>query len=606
MISLRFLKLSFGLLFYVCVAPFAFAQVSASQLQQLQQAQAAQQSNTASTSKIRVNTQATRQTQFFNQQSQSSNVDVSRYMQSTGGIVEDRGAGSALLPSAEPGLPPPYGANLFSGSYEAQRSDGLNDSYLVAPGDKVSVWLWGAVSFSEVITVDNQGNLFVPDVGPVNVKDIPASRLNQVVTGKIKSVYTNNVQVYVNLLTATPVSLYVSGPVTRPGKYAGQSSDSLLYFLQRAGGIDSARGSYRNVSLIREGKTLASYDLYDFLREGKLEAIPFKDNDVILVAEQGAMVTVEGAARYPFRFELDGAVSFGKELSYYARPLAKVSHVGVIGDRPDGPVSVYLPKSEFSDFKLADGDRVLFNDDLRAEVISVSLDGSYLGPSFYTVKKDARLLDLLNYIQIDPNQADIKNIYIRRKSVAEAQKRMLDESLDRLERSVFTAPTSSTGEATIRAQEAQLVSDFVQRARQVQPEGKVIVASEGNVANVRLEDGDEIVIPEHTDLIAVAGEVLMPQAVVFNDKAQVSDYVAWAGGYTERANPNRIAIIHSNGLTTFVDSDTDGHWYYTNSSNELKPGDQILILPKVDTKSLQAVKDITQIMYQIAVAARYL
>lgn len=140
-----------------------------------------------------------------------------------------------LLPQSEAGLPPPYGANLFAGGYETERSDGLSDNYLIAPGDKLNIWIWGAVNFSNVVTVDNQGNIFIPDVGPINVKNVPASQVNQLVASKIGDVFTNNVNTYVNLLTATPVSVFVTGPVIRPGQYAGQSSDSILYFLKRAG-----------------------------------------------------------------------------------------------------------------------------------------------------------------------------------------------------------------------------------------------------------------------------------------------------------------------------------------------------------------------------------
>lgn len=141
-----------------------------------------------------------------------------------------------LLPSSGEALPPPYGANLFAGGYETERTDGLNDNYLVAPGDKINIWLWGAVSYSDVVTVDNQGNIFVPEIGPIKVENVKASEVNSYVASQIKKVYTNNVSVYVNLLTATPVSIFLSGPVIRPGQYAGMASDSLLYFLKRAGG----------------------------------------------------------------------------------------------------------------------------------------------------------------------------------------------------------------------------------------------------------------------------------------------------------------------------------------------------------------------------------
>ena len=207
------------------------------------------------------------------------------------------------------------------------------------------------------------------------------------------------------------------------------------------------------------------------------------------------------------------------------------------------------------------------------------------------MRKQTKLHDLLDHIPIDPKLADYQSIYMMRKSVALRQKEMLDESLNRIERSVFTAPASSDGEASIRAKEAELVMQFVDKARKIQPLGKVIVADDGVIANIQLEQGDQIVIPQKTDLIQVGGEVLMPQAVVYNANANLDDYVAWAGGFTDRANDQRIAVVHANGLVEFK------------NHGSVKPGDQVLVLPKVDSKTMQSVKDITQIIYQVAVAA---
>ncbi|HAV7784720.1 polysaccharide biosynthesis/export family protein [Escherichia coli] len=496
-----------------------------------------------------------------------------------------------LLPQSESGLPPPYGANLFAGGYETERSDGLNDNYLIAPGDKLNIWIWGAVNFSNVVTVDNQGNIFIPDVGPINVKNVAASKVNNLVTSHISEVFTNNVNVYVNLLTATPVSVYVTGPVIRPGQYAGQSSDSVLYFLKRAGGIDSDRGSYRHIKVLRQNRVIQQIDLYEFMQQGKMPKLSLKDQDVILVEPQGPMINVAGKVRNPFRFELKNSTALGSELIDYALPLAKVSHVGVIGDRASGPFSVYMPYKDFDRIQLSDGDKVLFNDDMHAQVYDVQVMGSYRGPSYFTVRKETRLHDLLNHIPIDPNMADYGSIYIMRKSVAARQKEMLEDSLNRLERSVFTAPASSDGEASIRTKEAELVMRFVEKARKIQPLGKVVVSDKGVIANILLEQGDQIVIPNKTDLIQVGGEVMMPQAVVYNKSATLEDYVAWAGGFTDRANDQRIAVVHANGLMEFKDG------------GDVMAGDQILVMPKVDSKMMQSIKDITQVIYQVAVAA---
>jgi len=262
-----------------------------------------------------------------------------------------------------------------------------------------------------------------------------------------------------------------------------------------------------------------------------------------------------------------------------------------VGNRIGGPLSKYMPYQSFLNFKLADGDKIFFNDDLHAQIIDVQIAGSYLGPSYFTVENTTRLHELLQHIPIEPKLADFGNIYILRKSAALKQKQMIDESLNRLERSVLTAPVNSTGEGSIRVQEAQLIMQFVAKAKLIVPLGKVIVSENNQVANILLEQGDQIVIPNITDLVQVSGEVLMPQGVVYNKDAKLDDYIAWAGGFTERAQDKRIALVKANGFITFDQTAT------------VEKGDQVLVLPKVDTKIMQSIKDITQVMYQVAIAA---
>ena len=61
------------------------------------------------------------------------------------------------------------------------------------------------------------------------------------------------------------------------------------------------------------------------------------------------------------------------------------------------------------------------------------------------------------------------------------------------------------------------------------------------------------------------------------------------------------AVVRANGLTVFYEA--ENYWFADDDKYQLQAGDQILVLPKIDTKLLQAVKDITQIVYQIAIAA---
>jgi protein involved in polysaccharide export with SLBB domain len=369
------------------------------------------------------------------------------------------------------------------------------------------------------------------------------------------------------------------------------ASDSIIYYLKRAGGIDPDRGSYRNIQVMRQGEVVVNFDLYDFILNGQIAAANFKDGDVIFVGRQNATVSVSGSVRNPFRFEFLSDVGTGSELVNYALPMAKTSHVGIVGDRESGPFSLYMPLNDFDMFQLSDGDRLMFNDDIRAEVIDIQIEGSYLGPSYFAVRKGARLHDVLALIEVDPNLADVESILLQRESVAEQQREALEESLNRLERSVFSSPIASTGDASIRASEASLVLQFTERAREIEPKGKVIVADRGDVANILLEMGDSIIIPAKSDVVNISGEVLMPRSVVFNSQADIEDYVAWAGGFTDRANAEQILVVHPNGM------------YESFETATIRPGDTIMVLPKVSSHWMQSVKDITQVIYQIAVAS---
>lgn len=489
-------------------------------------------------------------------------------------------------------LKPPYGSDLFSSKFGAGSSNALDPDYIIVAGDKITLHIWGAVQADETTVVDAQGNIFIPDVGAVKVAGSPAKDLPSLVNAKLRSVYTEGVEAYVNLLSSTPINVFVTGPVKRPGQYAGVQTDSILAFLHQAGGIDPNRGSYRKIRVLRKSQTIAQVDLYNFLRWGQLQKIRFQNGDTILVEPQGITVNVSGDARANYRYELPQNQNNGRNLMTYARPDNSVTNVALTGSRNRRPWSVYLAIGKFANLTLRDGDTINFVSDAQTGTMDISVEGSHLGNSYFAAKKGARLKEVLDYIAISPDEADITNIYIKRKSIAEKQKKNLQESINRLERSVLTSPARSDGEASIRQQESALITQFIKNAREVVPDGRIVVSENGNVANIRLEDGDVIVIPFRSDVITVSGEVNIPQSLVYASNATIRDYVARAGGYTERADTRRIIIRKPNGQILL------------NQQAVPEPGDELLIFPRVDTKTMQYTKDIMTVIFQIAAASK--
>src|SRR5690554_109471 len=487
---------------------------------------------------------------------------------------------------------PPFGTNLFEGGFRGTMADGLNPGYTVKPGDQVTLRAWGAVELDQVVTVDALGNIFIPSIGPLKVQGQNSGQLDGSVRSAIKSVYPEGVEVYTNLQGVQPVGVFVTGYVENPGRYAGTPSDSLLYFLDQAGGIDNALGSYRDIRVMRGSQTIARVDLYDFLLDGKLPRPQFRDGDTIVVEERGPAIAVVGDVKREYRYELTGQQLTGAEVTRLARLNSGVSHVLLRGTRSDGPFAEYYPLSDFSSQSVYSGDEVLFSADERSETIVVELEGSYFGPSRYALPRNARLGELLDAVAVPKEMTAVRSVSLKRESVREQQAQSLEESLRRLEMTYLGTPPRSSEEAQSRAQEAQLIQDFVKRARQVEPSGRLVVAHNDYISDIRLQDGDVITIPEISDSILISGEIVVPQAVVYKPGLSAEDYIEGAGGYTSRADDDHILVVRQNGAVVNADR------------AHLRPGDEILVMPKVPTRNLELATSITQILYQIAVATK--
>ncbi|NVK43981.1 MAG: polysaccharide biosynthesis/export family protein [Oceanospirillaceae bacterium] len=500
--------------------------------------------------------------------------------------------GVPQMPPVDPDALRPFGAHLFSGGFRGVRADGLNPDYRLVPGDQITLRIWGAVEIERVLPVDAQGNIFIPAIGPIKVQGLSNGELNSRVTQAVRSVYPENVQVYTNLQGVQPVAVFVTGYVQNPGRYAGTPSDSLLYFLDQAGGIDDALGSYRQIRVLRNNEVIATADLYDFLLNGDLARPQFRDGDTIVVSERGPAVAVTGDVERDYLYELSQDTLSGGSLLDLARLKPDVTHVLLRGSRSDGPISLYYNTDEFRGQRLQDGDEVLFSADMRDETIVVQVEGSYYGPSRYALPKDARLHDLLDNIAVPQALTDVHSISMRRESVAERQQASLDESLRRLETTYLGASSATPQEAEIRVREAELIAQFVERAKEVEPSGRLVVAHEGRVSDIRLQDGDVITLPEYSDSVLISGEVLVPQSVVYTPGVSVSDYIEGAGGYTQHADDNHILVVRQNGEVRNADDVA------------LRPGDEILVLPMVPTKNLQLATSLSQIIYQIAIATK--
>ena len=484
-----------------------------------------------------------------------------------------------------------FGSQLFKGAFASTAGSTFNSSYQINPGDNINLRLWGAYQFNGTQSVDPQGNIFIPNVGPVKVAGVRNGSLQSVVEAQVRRIYVSNVGVYAALEQAQPVKVMVTGFVNQPGNYGGVANDSVIAYLDRAGGVDPERGSYIDIKVMRNGQTIQQVDLYDFLLQGQIRPFSFRDGDVIVVGQRTHTFNVSGEVYNQHDFEFNSpAVSLAQALAF-AKLKPGATNVSIQRRQGAEYRSEYYSLSQAPNVRVEDGDIVTVTADRYAGTIQVRVDGAHNGAHAVVLPYGAKLSDVLT--QLQPNAlAEVESLQLFRPSVAKRQKEMLNVALDKLEETTFNARSSTQEEAALRLRDAELVKQFIAKARQVEPKGQVVLNPD-TFQNVILEQGDILHIPEKTSVVMVHGEVAFPNGIEYRNGLSAKNYIEQVGGFSQKSNKSKVIVIRQNGKAELV-----------RKGEKIQQGDEILVLPKAQTKGIELTRGITQVLYQIAVAAK--
>jgi protein involved in polysaccharide export with SLBB domain len=487
-----------------------------------------------------------------------------------------------------------FGENLFNGNFSTSILHRYNPNYILNIGDSISIKIWGAVEYELKLTIDEQGNVFLPKIGVIKLLGIKNNELTNVLKKFVNQTYKNNVYLYASLDNFQPIEVFVSGAVNKPGLYKGIGSDSILQFVDKARGIAS-NGSYRYITILRENQTVASIDLYDYLIDGKLNLIQFKNGDVINVGYKKEIIYVEGDCEQKLQIELKDSMSIST-ITKISNINSGVTHM-IISRYKDGKIDKSIYPLDKTDLKIKANDTIKFVSNNNKNSINITITGEHNNDQNIVVQKGTTLKELISTLKL--TNLSIKNsINLYRKSIAKLQKELLNSSLKELEASVLKTGSTTTDEAIIRKQESSLVLDFIKRAKQIEPKGRVILNDNTDLSKVVLEDEDTIYIPKTTHIITIAGDVQIPSAISYVVGMGIDEYISLCGGLSASADEENILIIKQNGKVIKYDNGM-----FSDQNLKIEAGDSVLVLGKPDTKNLQITKDITQILYQIAVSA---
>src|SRR6266566_2509574 len=283
----------------------------------------------------------------------------------------------------------------------------VGPSYVVGPGDSLSIDLWGGVSQRLPRTVDREGRVALPEVGPVLVAGRTLGDVQETVQRTLRTQF-RNVSADVSLLRLRSVRVYVVGDVTSPGAYDISSLSTPLNALFVAGGV-TLQGSLRRLQHYRGKQLIEEVDAYDLLLHGiRGDLQRLENGDSLMVPPLGPVVTVGGMVRRPAVYELRNEKTLLEvlDLSGGILPAAALRHIEVqrlVAHEKRTMLSVEISdtsdseavRAQMGGFEVQDGDEIHIFPIAPYNSASIYLQGHVLRPGRYSYKPEMKLTDLV-------------------------------------------------------------------------------------------------------------------------------------------------------------------------------------------------------------------
>ncbi|WP_353238452.1 polysaccharide biosynthesis/export family protein [Limnohabitans sp.] len=202
-------------------------------------------------------------------------------------------------------LLPHFGSNLFENplAYAADTAAPAPAEYVLGPGDEVRIQIWGGVDFAGSQTLDRNGQINLPKIGTINLSGVRVKDLEDTLRKRIATVF-NTVQVNAALGKLRGITVFVVGQAQQPGTYNLSGLSTLVNAVFASGG-PGVNGSMRAIELKRNGQTVTTLDLYDFIARGdKSKDATLQPGDVIMIPPAGPRIALTGVTDHAAIYEI--------------------------------------------------------------------------------------------------------------------------------------------------------------------------------------------------------------------------------------------------------------------------------------------------------------
>ncbi len=486
--------------------------------------------------------------------------------------------------------------------------------YRINSGDTVALGLTGSVEGALQLTVDSNGRIFIPRIGAVNVGGVRYGDLEGALRRAVGREFREfNVSVSVGELRGLRV--YVTGFVASPGAYTVSSLSTVVNAVLAAGG-PNASGSFRTISLQRNGRTITTLDLYDLLLNGdKSNDVVLQNEDVIFIGPVGSQVAITGSVNNRGIFETAPGETLNDLLRYAGGPssvadrdrllLANVSNINQSGwenltwaearsTAPEaGAIIRVLPA-------------VGLAQPLERQAVLVTIEGEVERPGIYYLPPGSTMADLLAQAGTFTPRAYVYGTQVLRESIRVQQEEGFARAISNLELSLAAAPVTDRRSQTSgdAEQEQRFATAILDQLRTRRPDGRIILTGSPESRllpmGLLLENNDKVLIPPRPVTVGVFGAVFQPGSFAETAGERIGDYLAKAGGATRIADPSGAFVVRANG--SVISQQQPGG---RNLLNEYaQPGDLIFI--PVQTRRdglLDRVIEVATAIYQVSLGA---
>jgi protein involved in polysaccharide export with SLBB domain len=296
---------------------------------------------------------------------------------------------------------PVYGRRLFDEvptTFAPVEHVPVPADYTLGPGDELLIRAWGKIDLDSRVTVDRNGQIYLPRVGTVNVAGLRYDQLEGYLHSAISALF-KDFQLNVALGQLRSIQIFVLGSARQPGAYTVGSLSTLVNALFASGG-PSATGTMRHIQLRRGSKQLTEFDIYDLVQKGdKSHDVQLLPGDVIYIPPVGAQAAITGSINEPGIYELKGETTVTAALDgaggLTSLAGAKRALLERIDNHSSRRVEEFPLDAKGLQRVLADGDLLRIYPLSPKFENAVTLRGNVAQPGRYAWKEGMRVSDLI-------------------------------------------------------------------------------------------------------------------------------------------------------------------------------------------------------------------